>query len=78
MYARPQFLHPETLKSGSALVLGFSDACCDDAEACEYLNTWTPKVCRLMAFWAIFRDFGPLFYLLWGLGSQKQGSSELS
>ena len=29
-------------------------------------NTWTPKVCRRMVFWAIFRGFGPLFYLLWG------------
>ena len=28
--------------------------------------SWTPKVCRIMAFWAIFRGFGPLFYLLWG------------
>ena len=28
--------------------------------------TWTPKVCRRMAFWAIFKGFGPLFYLLWG------------
>ena len=25
-----------------------------------------PKVCRIMAFWAIFKRFGPLFYLLWG------------
>ena len=29
-------------------------------------NTWIPKVCRIMAFWATFRGFGPLFYLLWG------------
>ena len=26
----------------------------------------TPKGCKIMAFWAIFRGFGPLFYLLWG------------
>ena len=31
-------------------------------------TTCTPKVCRIMAFWAIFKGFGPLFYLLWGLG----------
>ena len=29
-------------------------------------RTWTPKVCRIMAFWATFRGLGPLFYLLWG------------
>ena len=28
--------------------------------------TLTPKVCRIMAFWAIFRSFGLLFYLLLG------------
>ena len=27
---------------------------------------WTPKVCGIIAFWATFRRFGPLFYLLWG------------
>ena len=26
--------------------------------------SYTPKVCRIMAFWAIFRGFGLLFYLL--------------
>ena len=31
-----------------------------------HIYTWTPKVCRIIAFWAIFRGFGPLFYLLWG------------
>ena len=35
-----------------------------DQEQC--LPTWTPKVRRIMAFWAIFRGFGPFFYLLWG------------
>ena len=30
------------------------------------IHTRTPKVCRIMAFWAIFNGFGPLFYLLWG------------
>ena len=34
----------------------------------EETLTWTPKVCRIMAFWAIFRGFRPLFYLLWGFG----------
>ena len=27
---------------------------------------WTPKVCKIMAFWAVFSGFGPLFYILWG------------
>ena len=28
--------------------------------------TWTPKVCKIMAFWAAFSGSGPLFYILWG------------
>ena len=28
--------------------------------------TWTPKVRRIIAFWAIVYGFGSLFYLLWG------------
>ena len=28
--------------------------------------TWTPKVCKIMAFMAIIRGFGLLFYLLLG------------
>ena len=24
--------------------------------------TWTPKVCKIMAFWAVFSGFGPLFF----------------
>ena len=34
--------------------------------------TWTPKVCRIMAFWAIFRGIGPLSYIL--LGGLGKGS----
>ena len=30
-------------------------------------STWTPKVCRMMAFWAMFCGFGLFFYLLLGL-----------
>ena len=33
--------------------------------------TWTSKACGLMAFWDIFRGFGPLFYLFWGIGPAK-------
>ena len=29
-------------------------------------TAWTPKVCKLMTFWAVFKGFGPLFYRLWG------------
>ena len=29
--------------------------------------TWTPKVCRIMAFMAVFNGFGLLFYLLVGI-----------
>ena len=32
----------------------------------RYSNTWTPKVCKIMAFWAMFRSFGPLFHILLG------------
>ena len=30
--------------------------------------TWTPKVCNIIAFWAVFSGLGSLFYI-WGLGS---------
>ena len=33
-------------------------------------RTRAPKVCRIMAFWAFVKGFGPLFYLLLGTGSQ--------
>ena len=44
----------------------------DGGSHCKYLHissshSWTPKVCRIMAFWAIFRGFGPLFYLVLGV-----------
>ena len=32
----------------------------------EILTTWTPKVCKIMAFWAIIRGLGLLFYILLG------------
>ena len=25
--------------------------------------TWTPEVCKILAFWAIYSGFGPLFYV---------------
>ena len=31
-----------------------------------YIYTYTPKVCRIIAFWATFKCFGQLFYLLLG------------
>ena len=30
----------------------------------QYLPALTPKVCNIMAFWAMFRGFGPLSYIL--------------
>ena len=30
-------------------------------------STWTPKVCRIMAFWASFKCFGLFVYLLFGV-----------
>ena len=44
-----------------ALVRSF----CMGACRCEG-STWTPKVCKIMAIWAVFSGFGPLFYILWG------------
>ena len=33
----------------------------------DILNpTWTPKVCRIIAFWAVLRSLGPFFYILVG------------
>ena len=29
-------------------------------------TTWTPKVGRIMAFWAVVRGLGPFFHILWG------------
>ena len=29
-------------------------------------GTWTPRVCKIMAFWAVFNAYGLLFYILWG------------
>ena len=29
-------------------------------------TTWTPKVCKIMAFMAIIRGLGSLFYILLG------------
>ena len=29
-------------------------------------RTWTPKLCEMMGFLAIYSGFGPLFYILWG------------
>ena len=29
-------------------------------------TTWTPKVCKIIAFWAILMGLGPLFQLLFG------------
>ena len=31
-----------------------------------FFPTWTPKVCKIMAFWATFRGLGLLFYILLG------------
>ena len=35
----------------------------------ELRSTWTPKACKLMTFWALFRCFGPLFCI--ALGSRQ-------
>ena len=38
-------------------------------------HTWTPKVCKTMAFWAVLNGFGPLFYILWQFGVQIEATS---
>ena len=35
--------------------------------------TWTPKVCKIMAFMAIIMGLGLLFYILLGFRIQGQG-----
>ena len=30
----------------------------------EKMSTWTPKVCNIVAFWAVFGGFWLLFYIL--------------
>ena len=32
----------------------------------SHVPTWTSEVCRIIAFWAVFKSVGPLFYILWG------------
>ena len=39
-----------------------------------YVATSTPKVCRMMAFWAVFTGFGPLFYIRLGSRQLPWGS----
>ena len=29
-------------------------------------STWIPKVCRIIAFWAVFKCLGLLFCIFWG------------
>ena len=65
--------NPNTLRPGPKVLLAsnIKTLFLRQAEPCLTKGlgfTWTPKVCRIMAFWAIFRGFRPLFYLLWGLG----------
>ena len=38
--------------------------------------TWTPKVCRIIAFWAIFRGLGHYFTYFRGLGGVHQLTRE--
>ena len=33
---------------------------------------WRKQVCRITAFWAVFRRFELLFYILWGPGTHHQ------
>ena len=33
----------------------------------ETTITWAPKVCKIMAFWAIIMGLGPSFYILLGV-----------
>ena len=60
---------PENLNQTQTQTLGIRIAQCR-----QYLQTlgpnvgitWTPKVCRIMAFWAIIMGLGLLFYILLG------------
>ena len=40
-----------------------------------FRDTWTPKVCRIMAFMAIIRGLGLLFHIL--LGFRVKGSGNV-
>ena len=35
-------------------------------ETLKTTSTWTPKVCKIMAFMAVISGLGPLFYILLG------------
>ena len=40
--------------------------------------TWTPSVCTITAFWALFRGFGPLLYVLVGPGKYNSSHKRLA
>ena len=45
-----------------------------DPNRAMYVNgTWTPKVCRIIAFLAVLGVLGPLFYILLGFGYRLLG-----
>ena len=41
-------------------------------------STWTPKVCRIIAFWAILRGLRQLRYLLLGFSSGSNSAMSTS
>ena len=52
---------------GSRFLDSGSGALCDlDPVQCLENGTWTPKVCKIMAFMAIIMGLGLLFYILLG------------
>ena len=42
------------------------DLIVDWVQCLEYTLTWTPKVCKRMAFTAVIMGLRPLFYILLG------------
>ena len=39
---------------------------CLGVPSVRIMITWTPKVCKIMAFMAVIMVLGPLFHILWG------------
>ena len=58
------------LSTGHKLHASIADIC--PRLSAGNLVTWTPKVCRIMAFMAIIRGLGLLFYILLGFRYRYQ------
>ena len=59
------------LGSGSTAFLRVSAAVLGEGDTKDHdSTTWTPKVCRMIAFWLVLKALGQYFKYLWGSGTR--------